>query len=274
MLLALGVIADFHDVPLATGIRMDAGMALALITLAVLGPLPALCVDLVPMTVGALVRREPLARAGNLANVAAYGWKALAAAGILALGAPGRPAGRCPALAAARRRHAAARQLGGRPGHLWHAVARAPVLRDGADAGGHRPGVRDRAHARGVHQRADRPAGPVRTRRVRRDRRAAADRAHLRGPHAPGRAARPGDGDAPLRARARLAPWPAAQRAPAPRPRDPAGHRPPHRRGRSHRLRPQHAARPEPRLLGGRPRRRVVERRRRPGRPARRRSRP
>src|SRR3954447_4685389 len=87
-LLALGVIADFHDVPLPSGIRMDAGMALALIALALLGPLPALLVDLVPMTVGALVRREPLARAGNLANVAAYGWKALAAAGVLALGAP------------------------------------------------------------------------------------------------------------------------------------------------------------------------------------------
>jgi hypothetical protein len=96
-LLALGVIADFHDVPLPTGIRMDAGMALALITLAVLGPLPALCVDLVPMTVGALVRREPLARAGNLANVAAYGWKALAAAWVLALGVPeGLPAAALP----------------------------------------------------------------------------------------------------------------------------------------------------------------------------------
>src|SRR4051812_26912397 len=67
---------------------MDAGMALALITLAVFGPLPALLVDLVPMIVGAVVRREPLVRAGNLANVAAYGWKAIAAAGVLALGAP------------------------------------------------------------------------------------------------------------------------------------------------------------------------------------------
>jgi hypothetical protein len=87
-LLLLGVIADFHDVPLPTGIRMDAGMALALITLAVFGPLPALLVDLVPMVVGAVVRREALVRAGNLANVAAYGWKAIAAAGVLALGAP------------------------------------------------------------------------------------------------------------------------------------------------------------------------------------------
>jgi HD domain len=87
-LLALGVVADFHDVPMPSGIRLDAGMALALIALATLGPLPAYLVDLVPMVVGGLVRREQLVRAGNLANVASYGWKALAAAGVLALGAP------------------------------------------------------------------------------------------------------------------------------------------------------------------------------------------
>ena len=76
------------------------------------------------MVVGGLVRRETLIRAGNLANVAAYGWKAIAAARVLALGAAdGLPAAAL-ALAAARRRHAAARQLGRRPGHLRHAVAR------------------------------------------------------------------------------------------------------------------------------------------------------
>jgi hypothetical protein len=79
-LLALGVIADFHDVPLPTGIRMDAGMALALIALALFGPLPALLVDLVPMVVGALARREPLIRAGNLANVAVVPWLLVAGA--------------------------------------------------------------------------------------------------------------------------------------------------------------------------------------------------
>ena len=41
-LLALAVIADFHDATLKTGIRMDAGMALALIALAVAGPLAAI----------------------------------------------------------------------------------------------------------------------------------------------------------------------------------------------------------------------------------------
>src|SRR3954465_1032393 len=85
-LLALAGIADFHDGTLNSGIRFDAGMALALIALAVLGPLPALLVDLFPMAVGALVRGQSLIRAGNLANVAAYGWKAIAAAGVLALG--------------------------------------------------------------------------------------------------------------------------------------------------------------------------------------------
>jgi hypothetical protein len=87
-LLALGIVADFHDVPMPSGIRLDAGMALALIALATLGPLPAYLVDLVPMVVGGLVRREQLVRAGNLANVAAYGWKELAAGCVLALGAP------------------------------------------------------------------------------------------------------------------------------------------------------------------------------------------
>jgi hypothetical protein len=97
VLLALSVISDFHDVPLPTGIRFDAGMALALIALACLGPLPALLVDVVPLVVGALVRREALLRAGNLANLAAYGWKALAAGWVLALGAPpGLPAAALP----------------------------------------------------------------------------------------------------------------------------------------------------------------------------------
>jgi hypothetical protein len=85
-LLALALIAHFHDAPLSAGIHFDAGMALALIALAVGGPLPALLVDAVPVVVGALVRREALLRAGNLANLAAYGWKAIAAAAVLTLG--------------------------------------------------------------------------------------------------------------------------------------------------------------------------------------------
>lgn|GEM_PF-7094979 len=86
VLLALAVVADFHDTTLNTGIRFDAGMALALIALAVAGPLPALLVDLFPMVVGGLVRRDTLLRAGNLANVASYGWKAVIAGLVFALG--------------------------------------------------------------------------------------------------------------------------------------------------------------------------------------------
>src|SRR4051812_40226754 len=62
-LLALAVISDFHDATLKTGIRMDAGMALALIALAVAGPLAAILVDLFPVAVGGLIRREKLIRA-------------------------------------------------------------------------------------------------------------------------------------------------------------------------------------------------------------------
>lgn len=87
LLLALAVIADFNEVPLKNGLRFDAGLPLALITLACLGPLPAILVDLVPIAVGGLVRRERIVRHGNLANVAAYGWETVAAA--LLLGAVG-----------------------------------------------------------------------------------------------------------------------------------------------------------------------------------------
>ena len=90
VLLALAVIADFNEVPLPGGLRFDAGLPLALITLACLGPLPAILVDLLPIAVGGLVRREPILRAGNLGNVAVYGWEAVAASSLLAaVGASG-----------------------------------------------------------------------------------------------------------------------------------------------------------------------------------------
>ena len=56
VLIALAVIADFNEVPLPGGLRFDAGLPLALITLAVLGPLPALLVDFVPIAVARLVK--------------------------------------------------------------------------------------------------------------------------------------------------------------------------------------------------------------------------
>ena len=68
LLIVLAVIADFNEVPLPAGLRFDAGLPLALITLAVLGPIPALLVDFVPIAVAALVEDEKILRAGNLAQ--------------------------------------------------------------------------------------------------------------------------------------------------------------------------------------------------------------
>jgi hypothetical protein len=84
VLLTLAVIADFNEVPLPNGMRFDAGLPLALITLACLGPLPAILVALVPIALGGLVRGERIIRPGNLANVAAYGWESVAGALLLA----------------------------------------------------------------------------------------------------------------------------------------------------------------------------------------------
>jgi HD domain len=77
VLCALAVIAIFHDVPLPSGISFDATTALALIAVALAGPLPALAVIFPPIAVNALWGRERLLRAGNLANLAAYGWYTL-----------------------------------------------------------------------------------------------------------------------------------------------------------------------------------------------------
>jgi hypothetical protein len=83
MLCALAVIAVRHDVPLPSGINFDATAALALIAVALAGPLPALAVIFPPIAVNALSGRERLLRAGNLANLAAYGWYTLAGALLL-----------------------------------------------------------------------------------------------------------------------------------------------------------------------------------------------
>ena len=78
LLAAMAVVVDRHDVPLPAGIRFDALMAVALIAVAVGGPLPAFAVVLVPMVFNAATGHERLLRAGNLANLAAYGWYTLA----------------------------------------------------------------------------------------------------------------------------------------------------------------------------------------------------
>jgi len=84
VLMLLAVIAVRHDVPLPSGIAFDATVAIALITTALLGPLPALAVIFPPIAVNALSGRERLLRAGNLANLAAYGWYTLAAGALIA----------------------------------------------------------------------------------------------------------------------------------------------------------------------------------------------
>jgi hypothetical protein len=84
LLIALAVIADFNEIPLARGVRFDAGLPLALITLAWLGPIPALLVDVVPIAIAGLMRGQRIVRPGNLSNVAAYGWEAVAASSLLA----------------------------------------------------------------------------------------------------------------------------------------------------------------------------------------------
>jgi len=84
VLFALAVVADRHDVPLPSGIAFDATLPLAVIAVALLGPLPALAVIFPPIAVNALSGREQLLRAGNLANLAAYGWYTLAGGLVLA----------------------------------------------------------------------------------------------------------------------------------------------------------------------------------------------
>jgi hypothetical protein len=91
VLMALAIVAVRHDVPLPSGISFDATTALALIAVALAGPLPALVVILPPIAVNALSGREKLIRPGNLANLAAYGWYTFASAVFIQALAPAGP---------------------------------------------------------------------------------------------------------------------------------------------------------------------------------------
>jgi HD domain len=85
-LLAIGVISDLNEVRLPTGIRWDATTVVALVALALAGPLPAIALSLALLLFGELVRSDrKLIRAGNLANLAAYGWDVFVAAQVLML---------------------------------------------------------------------------------------------------------------------------------------------------------------------------------------------
>ena len=83
VLLLLAIVVIRHDAPLPSGLSFDATTALALIAVALAGPLPALAVIFPPIAVNALCGRERLLRAGNLVNLAAYGWYTLAASLLL-----------------------------------------------------------------------------------------------------------------------------------------------------------------------------------------------
>ncbi len=73
------------EIKLPSGLSFDAALELVLIALVLLGPLPAFIVAVVPIVLGGLLRGETIIRQGNLANVAAYGWEALAGAAVLSL---------------------------------------------------------------------------------------------------------------------------------------------------------------------------------------------
>jgi hypothetical protein len=93
VLFVLAVIADRHDVPLPSGIKFDATAALALIAVALAGPLPAYAIIFPAIAVNALLGRGRLLRAGNLANLAAYGWYVLAGGLLLGLFEPSSTSG-------------------------------------------------------------------------------------------------------------------------------------------------------------------------------------
>jgi hypothetical protein len=75
VLLALAIVADLNEIPLPGGLRFDAGLPLALITIVILGPVPALLVISVPIAVNGVIRRERVIRYGNLGNVVAFGYE-------------------------------------------------------------------------------------------------------------------------------------------------------------------------------------------------------
>ncbi len=85
VLALLAVIAARHEVPLPSGIRFEATVSLSLIALALAGPLPAAAIMYATILAHGMSGRERLVRAGNLANVASYGWYVLVGAWLLAL---------------------------------------------------------------------------------------------------------------------------------------------------------------------------------------------
>jgi hypothetical protein len=82
-LLVLSVIAHHSVVPLPSGAEFDAAIALMLICVALVGPLPALGVFLAPALVNAATRQKRFLRVATLGNFASVGWQAIGAAAVL-----------------------------------------------------------------------------------------------------------------------------------------------------------------------------------------------
>lgn len=80
---ALAILADRADVPLPNAARLDATIALTLIAIALLGPLPALLVAFTPSLVNAATGYKALLRPGTLVNLAIYGWEVVAVSVLL-----------------------------------------------------------------------------------------------------------------------------------------------------------------------------------------------
>jgi HD domain-containing protein len=76
----------------------DASIVLALVALAIAGPLPALLVWLVPDTISRLTRQDYVASPGHVATVSSLALGALAGYGVLELAAPPSMAAAMPAL--------------------------------------------------------------------------------------------------------------------------------------------------------------------------------
>lgn len=85
-LAAIAVASYLSAVSLSTGLRWDAGNAVALIALVAAGPLPACAVWLVPEVIDLLMlRRRRLLSYRPLGTIATMGWPLLAAQGVLNL---------------------------------------------------------------------------------------------------------------------------------------------------------------------------------------------
>jgi hypothetical protein len=100
-LAATAVVAFLAETRLkaAVAVYFDASLVLALLTLAIAGPIPALVVWVIPDVITRLViRRSPLLSPGLVANVSSYALAVLAGEGVLALADPSSLAAAVPAL--------------------------------------------------------------------------------------------------------------------------------------------------------------------------------